>query len=138
MVIKDLIGKKTSSAKDVAEVLSHILKSGDKLDRDKEHFWVIGLNTRNSIKFVELVSLGTLNASLIHPREVFRYSVMHGVCSIIIGHNHPSGNPEPSETDIETTKRLVNAGKILGIEILDHVIIGGNGSLQSLKERGEI
>ena len=121
----------------VADILQSILRSESLLDRDKEHFWTIGLNTRNVVKYVDLVSLGTLNASLIHPREVFRLAVMEGAANIILGHNHPSGDPEPSEEDIRITKRLVEAGKILGIEVLDHIIVTSNHHL-SFKAQGLI
>jgi DNA repair protein RadC len=87
------------------------------------------------VKYIDLTSLGTLNASLVHPREVFRLAVMQGIASVILGHNHPSGSTEPSEEDLRITRRLVEAGKILGIEILDHVIIADNTYL-SFKAQG--
>jgi len=110
----------------VASILQAVLRAESLIDRDKEHFWTIGLNTRNVVKYVDLVSLGTLNASLIHPREVFRLAVMEGAANIILGHNHPSGDPEPSQEDIRITKRLVEAGKILGIEVLDHIVVASH------------
>ena len=119
----------------VQGVLSKVLNSENEVDRMKEHFWVIGLSTRNAIQYIDLVSLGTLNASLVHPREVFRFSILKAVSSIILSHNHPSGDSEPSEEDLRITKRLVEAGKIIGIEVLDHLVIG-RGSHVSLKERG--
>ncbi|MBZ0154898.1 MAG: DNA repair protein RadC [Alphaproteobacteria bacterium] len=136
MIIKEHTGEKVSSSCEVARVLSAILHTDNEVDRDKEHFWVIGLNTKNVIKFIDLVSLGTLTNALIHPREVFRLSVMKGVCSIIAGHNHPSGDPTPSKDDVAITERLKHAGDILGISVLDHVIIGDNNQFTSLKERG--
>lgn len=117
--------KAIGNSDELAEVLIAILKSEDKIDRDKEHFWSIGLNCRSIIQYVELVSLGTLTASIVHPRETFGLAVMKRVASIIIAHNHPSGDPEPSEEDLLITKRLTEAGKILGIEVLDHIIISG-------------
>ena len=113
-----------SSSGAVAEHLRKILKRGDSLAREREHFWVITLTTNNRVKFVELVSLGTLNASLVHPREVFRRAIKHGACSIVVGHNHPSGNCKPSQEDIRLTRQLKESGAIIGIEVLDHVIIG--------------
>lgn len=136
MIIKEHKGERVSSSFEVAKVLSAVLNMDNEVDRDKEHFWIIGLNTKNAIKFIDLVSLGTLTNALIHPREVFRLSVMKGVCSIIAGHNHPSGDPTPSRDDIAITERLKNAGDILGINVLDHVIIGDNGQYVSLKEKG--
>jgi DNA repair protein RadC len=121
----------------VASILQAVLRAESLIDRDKEHFWTIGLNTRNVVKYVDLVSLGTLNASLIHPREVFRLAVMEGAANIILSHNHPSEDPEPSEEDIRITKRLVEAGKILGIEVLDHIIVTNNHNL-SFKAQGLI
>jgi DNA repair protein RadC len=122
----------------VQEVLSKVLNSENEVDHMKEHFWVIGLSTRNAIQYIDLVSLGTLNASLVHPREVFRFSILKAVSSIILSHNHPSGDSEPSEEDLRITKRLVEAGKIIGIEVLDHIVIGSRDSFCSFKERGII
>ena len=127
-----------SNPRTVQEVLSKVLNSENEVDRMKEHFWVIGLSTRNAIQYIDLVSLGTLNASLVHPREVFRFSILKAVSSIILSHNHPSGDSEPSEEDLRITKRLVEAGKIIGIEVLDHIVIGSRDSFCSFKERGII
>lgn len=127
-----------SNPQTVQGVLSKVLNSENEVDRMKEHFWVIGLSTRNAIQYIDLVSLGTLNASLVHPREVFRFSILKAVSSIILSHNHPSGNAEPSEEDLKITRRLVEAGKIIGIEVLDHIVIGDRDSFYSFKERGII
>ena len=127
-----------SNPQTVQGVLSKILNSENEVDRMKEHFWVIGLSTRNAIQYIDLVSLGTLNASLVHPREVFRFSILKAVSSIILSHNHPSGDAEPSEEDMRITRRLVEAGKIIGIEVLDHIVIGDRDSFYSFKERGII
>lgn len=116
--------KRITSPSDVPEIMSAILNSEHDTDRDREHFWTIGLNTKKNIKYVELVALGSLNAAFVVPREVFRFAIMKGVCSIIICHNHPSGDPEPSSQDIVLTKSLVDAGRILKIEILDHIVLG--------------
>ena len=125
------------NAGDVAEIMRTILKKEHPVDQDKEHFWVIGRDNKNRIKYLELVSLGTLNSSLVHPREVFRYAIMQGIASLILCHNHPSGDPEPSKEDVTITDRLVEGGKILGIHVLDHVIIGSSGFL-SMTEKGYI
>lgn len=101
----------------------------------QEVFGVLILNIKNKIVAVHEVSRGALNSSLVHPREVFKPAVLHNAASIICFHNHPSGDPEPSKEDIEITNRLVEAGKIMGIEILDHIIVGDDGYV-SLKERG--
>ncbi len=101
----------------------------------KEVFKIILLNTKNHIIKVLNVSIGSLNSSIVHPREVFSEAVKAGCCGIILVHNHPSGDPEPSREDIETTQRLINAGSILGIKVLDHVVIG-DGRYISFKEQG--
>jgi DNA repair protein RadC len=106
-------------------------------DKAKEHFKLILLNPRNKIIGISTVSVGTLNASLVHPREVFKDAIVHSAASVVLAHNHPSGDPEPSEDDLKITKKLVDSGKILGIEVLDHIVIGKN-NFCSLKERGLI
>jgi DNA repair protein RadC len=98
---------KITTPQAIFRLFQDILKTEDKVDKDKEHFWVVGLDTRNIIKYVELVSLGTLNASLVHPREVFRTAISQGVAQIILGHNHPSGDATPSEDDLEINIRLI-------------------------------
>ena len=125
-----------TNPQNVHEILSRVLHSDNEVDRMKEHFWIVGLNTRNVIQYIELVSLGTLNSSLVHPREVYRFAIMKAISSLIISHNHPSGDPEPSEEDLRITRRLTDAGKIIGIELLDHIIIGNDGGFCSFKEKG--
>ncbi len=90
----------------------------------KEHFYIIALNSRNHS--IAEVSVGSLNASVVHPREVFAEAIKNKAASVIFAHNHPSGDPEPSEDDLEITKRLTEAGKILGIEVVDHIIVTKN------------
>jgi DNA repair protein RadC len=106
-------------------------------DKAKEHFKLILLNPRNKIIRISTISIGTLNASLVHPREVFKDAIVHSAASVVLAHNHPSGDPEPSEDDVTITKRLIEAGKILGIEVIDHIIIAKNGFF-SFKEKGLI
>ncbi|MEO0083668.1 MAG: DNA repair protein RadC [candidate division WOR-3 bacterium] len=108
--------------KDVVNIISKELA-----DKTKEHFKIIMLNTRNKVIGVSGISIGTLNASLVHPREVFKAAIDHCSASIILVHNHPSGDPEPSDDDLIMTKRLVDSGKLVGIEVIDHIIIGKNG-----------
>lgn len=103
-------------------------------DHKKEHFVVFYLDTRNQIIKKEIISIGSLNANLVHPREVFEPAVKNLAAQIIVAHNHPSGDIEPSNDDIEITKRLVESGRILGIEIIDHIIVTRNGFL-SFSER---
>jgi DNA repair protein RadC len=101
----------------------------------KEHFICIYLDTKNGVIGKETVSIGSLNASIVHPRELFRGAIKRSCASIICSHNHPSGNPEPSPEDIDITKRINEAGTIIGIDVLDHIIIG-NFTFVSMKERG--
>ncbi|MED1872053.1 RadC family protein [Brevibacillus borstelensis] len=101
----------------------------------KEHFICLLLNTKNDVISKEVISIGSLNASIVHPREVFRPAIKRSCASIICAHNHPSGNSEPSKEDIEITKNLIEAGSIIGIDVLDHVIIGHNRYF-SFKEQG--
>lgn len=136
MIIKENTDIKISTAQDIARILADILDLEDEVDRDKEHFWTIGLTTCNTIKFIDLVALGTLNNALIHPREVFRLAIMKAVDSIIVGHNHPSGNLTASRDDIAITERLKSAGDIIGIRLTDHVIISNKGKCTSLLEKG--
>ncbi len=91
--------------------------------RTKEYFVIFYLDVRNQIIKKEIVSIGTLNMSVVHPREVFENAIRHSAAQILISHNHPSGDPNPSDEDMELTSRLIESGKILGIEIIDHVIV---------------
>jgi len=104
---------------------------------DREHFRALLLDTKNRILGVRTISIGSLNSSVVHAREVFKAAVSESAQAIVLIHNHPSGLPEPSSEDVAVTRRLVEAGRILGIEILDHVIVGSQG-FTSLKELGHI
>ena len=97
------------------------------VDADKEHFIILHLDSKNKIIKDEIVSIGTLNSSLIHPREIFKSAIKESANSVIVVHNHPSGDPEPSTEDKLVTKKLFDAGELLGIKVLDHVIVGKNG-----------
>jgi DNA repair protein RadC len=120
---------------DSPESIFEFLK--EKIGKEKkEHFALLCFDTRNNL-IVEDVSIGTLNASLVHPREVFKKAILNNSSHVILAHNHPSGDPSPSEDDLTTTKRLVESGKILGITVLDHIIVAQN-SFVSLKKRGAI
>lgn len=103
--------------------------------RDRERFLALHLDTRHRLRATETVSIGSLNASLVHPREVFRSAVRRGTAALIVAHNHPSGCAEPSCEDLELTVRLSECGRLMGIEVLDHVIVG-SGRITSLRERG--
>jgi DNA repair protein RadC len=103
----------------------------------KEHFVVLLLNAKSHLIRMEVVSIGTLTNTLVHPREVFSPAVRHNAASIIIAHNHPSGDSTPSKQDIELTRQLVSAGKMMGIAVNDHLIVG-KGNYISLREKGII
>jgi DNA repair protein RadC len=103
----------------------------------KEHFLAIHLNTRHIPLLLDVVSVGTLSASLVHPREVFRRAITEGCANLVLVHNHPSGDPAPSPDDIEITTRLVRVGELVGIEVLDHVILAGERYF-SFREEGLI
>lgn len=101
---------------------------------NKEIFNIILLNTKNNVIAIENISVGSLNASIVHPREVFNIAIRRSSSAIILTHNHPSGDPKPSAEDINITKRLIEAGTIIGITVLDHIIIG-DGIYFSMKEK---
>jgi DNA repair protein RadC len=103
----------------------------------REHFVILGINNKNTVMMRSLISIGTVSEAVVHPREVFSPAVMTSCSGIIVCHNHPSGNTEPSRQDLETTKRLIEAGKILGIPVIDHIIITDE-AYYSLKENGYI
>jgi len=104
-------------------------------DLDREHFKAILLNTKNGILRIVTVAVGSLNAALVHPREIFKAAVVASAAGVILVHNHPTGNPEPSAEDTDLTLRFVRCGELMGIELVDHIIIGG-ASFVSMRERG--
>lgn len=116
-------------ARDVIESVLHLQ------DAAEEHFGILSLNTKNRVTGIHVLSVGSLNASIVHPREVFKAAILNNAASLICFHNHPSGDPTASPQDIELTRRLVNAGDLLGIEVLDHIIIG-DGLFASMKQSG--
>ena len=109
-----------NSSQDVIKEIEYIKEN------KKENFVVLYLDARNKLIYKETVSIGSLNANLVHPREVFEPAVKYLTAQIVLAHNHPSGDPDPSEDDLEITKRLVETGKILGIEVIDHIIVTKN------------
>jgi DNA repair protein RadC len=104
---------------------------------DREHFCAVLLNTRHEIIEIATVAVGGLDSAQIHPREVFKTAIRRSAAAVILVHNHPSGTPEPSQDDLRITTRLAEAGRVLGIDVLDHLIIG-DGRFTSLRERGVI
>jgi DNA repair protein RadC len=119
------------SPQDVANAVTSIRSN------KKENFVVLCLNARNQVIRKETISIGSLNASIVHPREVFQPAVTESAASVILVHNHPSGDTRPSDDDLELTRRLVKAGEIMGVEVLDHVIVSEKKHL-SMKEKGFI
>ena len=95
----------------------------------REHFVVLLLNARHELQCRETISIGSLNASIVHPREVFLPAILHSAASIVLVHNHPSGDPEPSEEDLSITRRLIAVGELVGIGVLDHVIVASRGTV---------
>lgn len=120
------------SPQDIADLLMPELR-----DLAQEHFKGIFLNTKNEVLKIRTITVGCLDSSLITPRELFREAISCNSASVIVAHNHPSGDPTPSREDVEVSKRLIESGKIIGIEVLDHLVIG-DGKWISLKERGLI
>lgn len=117
-----------NSSEDVLKEVNHLREN------NKENFVALYLDARNRLICKETVSIGTVNANLVHPREVFEPAVRNLAVEVILVHNHPSGDPEPSEDDLEITRRIIEAGKIIGIDVLDHIIITKN-KVFSFKER---
>jgi DNA repair protein RadC len=120
------------SPEDGYRLMKHFLD-----DLDREAFIVISLDTKTQPLSINVCHVGSLNASIVHPREVMKSAILSNAASIMVGHNHPSGNCEPSREDIAVTQRLVEAGKVIGIDLLDHIIVG-NDCFVSLKEKGYV
>ena len=116
---------------EVAKVFAEHLQHAD-----REHFVVMLLCTQNRLIGVNTVSVGTLNAALVSPREVFKAAILANAASVIVGHNHPSGDPQPSPEDVQVTEVLRRAGELLDIPVLDHVVVGDGGRYASLKRLG--
>lgn len=121
--------RKITSPKDSAMILSKLIN-----DCDRENFLVLCVDTKNQPTLISTVSVGSLNASIVNPREIFKVAILSNSKSIILAHNHPSGDPSPSAEDIDITRRLGDAGEIVDIRILDHIIIGREGTFFSFKE----
>lgn len=117
-------GEPLRKGADVAAFVGSYLK-----DLDREAFMVIMLTSRNRVISANIVSLGTLDGAMVCPREVFKVAILQNAASVILVHNHPSGDPAPSEDDINITKRMVQAGQLLGIPVLDHVVVSRRGSV---------
>ena len=123
---------------EVVEIFRSIQKAENEIDRMKERLWTMGLDVRKRIVYIELVAMGTLTACLVQAREVYRLAIIRAVSEILVIHSHPSGDPEPSDDDVAITKRLHEAGKILGIELLDHIIVTHGPAFTSFKAQGRL
>lgn len=126
MVYDKFQGNKISRPSDILPIVRAFLDTEDRIDRDKEHFYSVGLNGANKVIYCEVVTMGLVNQSHVHPREVFRRAIDRACSAIVIAHNHPSGEVTASREDTEVTQRLKAAGEILGIQVLDHVIFTPN------------
>jgi len=129
---KEQLNPRVNNAQDIVKIAMPEMSS-----LKKEHFKGIFLDTRKRIIKEETIFIGSLNASVVHPREIFQVALEENAAALILLHNHPSGDPKPSEEDIEITKELVQAGNILGIEVLDHIVIG-NKRYFSFREKGYV
>jgi DNA repair protein RadC len=130
----EVVGTAVRGPEDVARAV-RALTDGTQ----QEEFWVFLLNTRHRIFALRMISRGTIDASLVHPREVFRTAVAAGAAAIILAHNHPSGDPEPSTDDRAVSRQVAAAGKVLGIPVLDHVVVGNDGGrFVSMAERSDL
>ncbi|EEH99447.1 DNA repair protein RadC [Clostridium sp. 7_2_43FAA] len=125
--------RKISSPSDAVEIGRSMLDGSD-----REKLLLCCLNTKNEPTNLNIVSIGSLNSSIVHPREVFKLAILGNSASIILFHNHPSGDTTPSKEDINITERIKEAGKIIGIELIDHIILGDENKYTSLKEKGII
>ena len=129
------VGESVQKPETLVAIWRESIESAQWYDTEKEAFVVFLLDRKNRVKGWNLVSLGTVDSSLVHPREVFRAACVVSAASVIVAHNHPSGDPTPSPEDVRVTEMLVDAGKLLDIAVLDHLVIGRNRFV-SMKERG--
>lgn len=129
----DFEDKKISSPSKARDILEEVFELSELAE---EVFIIMCLDTKNKVTGLFKVSQGSLNSSIVHPREVFKRALMQNANSIILAHNHPSGDTTPSSEDILITKRLDEAGNLLGVVVLDHIIVGANGNYKSFKEDG--
>ncbi len=122
------------NSEDIYSIMQEVLLREEKIDQEKEHFWIVSLAQSNMLQNIELVSLGSVNAANVEPMNVFRIAVMKGAVKVIMVHNHPSGKLKPSDEDKDLTDRLIQVGRILNIEVLDHLIISSKSYFSFLNE----
>lgn len=129
----NLESKKITSPSVAADIIQTVL---DLNSEAVEKFGILTLNTKHEVAGIHIVSMGSLNASIVHPREVFKLGILNNAAAIILFHNHPSGDPTPSREDKAITQRLIQCGEMMGISVLDHIIVG-DGRFLSLRETDE-
>lgn len=127
LIEKDWEDRKIQCPEDLASVFLEIISDLEEYEKDKEHIWVVGMDTSGKIKYIDLVAIGSLSHCLFHPREIFRMAVHQAVHSIMVVHNHPSNNVEPSREDYTMLEKLTDSGKILGIPVVDSLIFQSEG-----------
>lgn len=123
--------RQVRQAKDIVDFMAPIAEG-----LDREHFWCILLDGRNRVTGLNVVSVGTLTTALVHPREVWKPAILGSAAAVVLCHNHPSGDPTPSGEDIALTRRLDQAGEVVGIRLLDHIVLGEAGGYRSLADDG--
>lgn len=126
---------KVLNGNDVYKIMREVLMRENKIRRDKEHFWIIGLNNVNTILFIELISLGTVNATIVEPMEVYSFALQKRAVKIVMVHNHPSGETQPSQSDKDVTNKMIQVGLFLKVPVIDHLIISDK-SFYSFSESG--
>lgn len=131
--VYDLADNRIRNPKDARDTIVKVL---DMENLPQEHFVMLSLSSKNQVIGVHTIFIGSLNSSIVHPREIFQRALLNSAAAIMIFHNHPSGDPSPSPEDLAVTERIFEAGKIIGIDVLDHIIIGAEGRYLSLKEKG--
>lgn len=135
-ILHDKENEKVRCAEDVASILRGWVNTLDEIDRDKEHLFALYLGARSQIRAIDVVGVGTVDTCLTHPREIFRRAIALSSTGVIIAHNHPSGECDPSNDDVEMTEILVKAGSILGIPLYDHVIFSSLQYYSMREHRG--
>ena len=125
------------NSQDIAAIMQQVLRRENRIDRGKEHLWLVCLDMSNRILLVELISLGSQRQTIADPVEIFSFALQKKAVKIILVHNHPSGDPTPSKADLDLTQLLQQSSKVVGIALDDHVIIGA-GKYVSLREEGKI
>ena len=134
MILDMKVEEKINNPLSAKNILFKVMDNCFEEDKNKEHIWVIGLGVDLHVKYIDLVSIGTMNQCLYHPREIFKTAIANSAFSIFVGHNHTSqGIPKPSQSDIEMTKKIYNSGKILSIELIDHIIISSDNNYLSMR-----